>query len=70
VTHGGFFRALRRVLLGVPEDTLPFGHPDEPRPKIHNTSISRFDLVSGESEAKVELVYLNRVDHLPDELVT
>lgn len=69
VTHGGFFRALRRILLGVPEGSPPFGHPDEPRPKIYNTSLSRIDFVTKERSA-AGLVFLNCVDHLSADLLT
>jgi len=69
VTHGGFFRALRRILLEVPEGSPPIGHPDEPRPKIYNTSISRIDF-DGKERSAARLVYLNGVDHMPPDLLT
>ena len=69
VTHGGFFRALRRILLEVPEGSPAFGHPDEDRPKIYNTSISRIDFDTNKRSA-ARLAYLNSVDHLPEDLLT
>ena len=70
VSHGGFFRALRRVLLGTPLGTPPFGHPDEPRPGTYNTSISCFQWGANGESRHPRGIYMNRVDHLPPELVT
>lgn len=65
ITHGGFFVAVLRTLFGFA--TL---HTGEGENRIwlhaHNTSITRLDF----SEGQVELIYLNRLDHLPTELIT
>ncbi|MCB8981060.1 MAG: histidine phosphatase family protein [Ardenticatenaceae bacterium] len=65
VTHGGFFVAVLRTLFGF--NTLD---NDESENRIwlhaHNTSITRLDF----GEGQVDLLYLNRVDHLPKELIT
>ncbi|WP_420631787.1 histidine phosphatase family protein [Candidatus Leptofilum sp.] len=65
VTHGGFFVAVLRTLFGF--NTL---RNNESANRIwlhaHNTSITRLNF----SERQVDLLYLNRLDHLPDELIT
>lgn len=65
VTHGGFFVAVLRTLFGFTSLDN-----DEGENRIwlhaHNTAISRLDF----SEGQVDLLYLNRVDHLPTELIT
>ncbi|WP_420644061.1 histidine phosphatase family protein [Candidatus Leptofilum sp.] len=65
VTHGGFFVAVLRTLFGFA--TLD---NEEAENRIwlhaHNTSITRLNF----SEKQVDLVYLNRLDHLPTELIT
>ena len=65
VTHGGFFVAVLRTLFGFA--TLD---NEESENRIwlhaHNTSITRLDF----SEGRVDLLYLNRLDHLPTELIT
>lgn len=65
VTHGGFFVAVLRTLFGFA--TLD---NEEGENRIwlhaHNTSITRLDF----SEGRVDLLYLNRLDHLPTELIT
>ena len=60
VTHGGFTNCLLRALLHAPHgEAVAFGH--------QNTALSRADL---SEEDRVILRYLNRIDHLPKELVT
>ena len=65
VTHGGFIVAVLRNLFGFA--TLD---SSENANRIwlhaHNTSITRLDF----SEKQVDLIYLNRLDHLPDKLIT
>lgn len=67
VSHGGFFQSMVAALILDDEIPAPahvgaqalwFG--------ISNTSISRFDF----HEGIVALRYFNRVDHLPDDLIT
>ena len=58
VTHGGFASSLIQTLLGVGRGGAYLSN--------HNTAITRLDL----SEERVFLRYQNRVDHLPNELVT
>lgn len=65
ISHGGFFVAILRTLMGF--KTLD-NSEGENRLWLHanNTSITRLDF----SEEQTELVYLNRVDHLPTHLIT
>ncbi|MCP4418084.1 MAG: histidine phosphatase family protein [Chloroflexi bacterium] len=65
VTHGGFFTAILRNLFSF--STFDKGE-EENRIWLHanNTSITRLNL----EEAYVELVYLNRIAHLPSGLIT
>lgn len=59
VSHGGFYYELARVLFGISNLQSWL--------LMNNTGISRFDFsVDGE----VRLVYHNRTDHLPDDLIT
>jgi 2,3-bisphosphoglycerate-dependent phosphoglycerate mutase len=67
VSHGGFFQSLLTALLSTRDELAPehlglealwFG--------VSNTSISRFEIANGHVVAR----YLNRVDFLPDELLT
>ena len=64
VSHGGFFnRFLRALLKWSPVNgEWPSGTWFD----INNAAISRFD-VNGDS---LRIVYLNRTDHLPGELIT
>lgn len=59
VTHGGFANSLIQTLLGG-------GRSEGAYLSNHNTAVTRLDL----SEERVFLRYQNRVDHLPNELVT
>jgi len=60
VAHGGFMDALLKALgHHLPGDGRHYHH--------NNTSISRVDLEPG---GKVGFKYMNRVHHLPDELIT
>jgi 2,3-bisphosphoglycerate-dependent phosphoglycerate mutase len=72
VSHGGFFQSLLSVIVnmsrrklgedlegdGIAHDALWFG--------ISNTAVSRFEVY----EDAVVIRYLNRVDHLPNDLIT
>jgi broad specificity phosphatase PhoE len=61
VTHAGFGAMLIKAFLNLlPSDDIWF--------HIRNTSISRIDLVAGDEP--LHICYLNRVDHLPPEMVT
>jgi 2,3-bisphosphoglycerate-dependent phosphoglycerate mutase len=59
VSHGGFYNDLLAVILNLPErERYWFA--------LKNAAISRIDF----EEERIGLVYLNRVDFLPKELVT
>ncbi len=65
ITHGGFFTAVLRTLLGF----STFRNGDgENQIWLHanNTSITRLNF----EDDFIELVYLNRLDHLPSHLIT
>ena len=64
VTHGGFASSLVQTLLGGGEPAV--GEANSAYLSNHNTAVTRIDL----SEQRVFLRYQNRVDHLPNELVT
>lgn len=59
VSHGGFYMELVRVLFGIDNPQVWF--------TMNNTGVSRFDF---KHDAEVRLVYHNRTDHLPEELIT
>ena len=60
VTHAGFANALLKALLGqLPNPHIAYHH--------NNTAISRVDFYE---DGRLGLRYLNRVDHLPPELIT
>lgn len=59
VSHGGFYNYVLMALLGLPE-RAGFWFA------LNNAAISRLDLFPGH----VEVIYLNRADHLPPELIT
>ncbi len=59
VSHGGFFKYFVCALLGLPDEgNIWFS--------TNNASVSRFDMFSGE----VDVVYINRFDYLPPELIS
>lgn len=59
ITHGAFYNRVLAALLNLPHrEGLWF--------MLNNTAITRVDFRDGE----VALVYMNRVDHLPDSLIT
>lgn len=59
VSHGAFYMELMRVLLQIEDRNNWF--------LMNNTGISRFDF---HSNGEVTIVYHNRTDHLPEELIT
>ena len=65
ITHGGFFVAMLRTLFGF--STLN-NNENKNRIWLHanNTSITRLDF----DERQIDLIYLNRIDHLPTDLIT
>lgn len=67
VSHAGFYQAVLRTLLGLPS-AYP-GEEDRVLPVyfgLNNTGITRIDF----REESRAIVYLNRLDHLPAELIT
>lgn len=65
VTHGGFYNHLLRAMLHIsPEepDNRKLGY----RLVYNNCAISRFDF----TDERVYLVYHNRAEYLPDDLIT
>jgi 2,3-bisphosphoglycerate-dependent phosphoglycerate mutase len=66
ISHGGFFQRFTAVALDLPPSRTVSGQPGRRRFGINNVAITRFSF-NGED---VDLVYLNRADFLPPELVT
>jgi 2,3-bisphosphoglycerate-dependent phosphoglycerate mutase len=81
VSHGGFFNHFMAILIGLADqprqpsdqakqlligDNVILGPERELWFTLNNASISRIDLTPGENR----LIYLNRVDFLPDDLIT
>jgi broad specificity phosphatase PhoE len=60
ITHGGFSSFLLRALLNVSAEASIFFHHD-------NTAITR---VRFRDNGQISLRYLNRVTHLPPDMVT
>jgi broad specificity phosphatase PhoE len=65
VSHGGFFNYLLRAILGLP-DLEPEDAPDRLWFAANNASITHIAF-DGERRA---VMYLNRVDFLPRDLIT
>ena len=63
-SHGGFFTHLMFALLNAPWRQA--AHGMNSWFSMNNCAISRIDFRAGE----VSIVYLNRIDHLPDRLIT
>lgn len=59
ISHGAFYNTLLRTRLEMPTESQCWF-------MLNNTAISRFDVYRD----RIELVYLNRLDHLPPDLVT
>lgn len=66
VVHGDFIDQFVNELMGVDRHGHNYDSDWVANWVFHNTSISRFDFVNGAHN----VVYLNRIDHLPAELVT
>jgi 2,3-bisphosphoglycerate-dependent phosphoglycerate mutase len=64
VSHGGFFMRLVCAMLKLPWRQAAFGMRSWVM--LNNCSISRFDI----HKEEINFAYLNRTDHLPDELIT
>ena len=66
VSHGGFYQALLMILLGFDDITEGFGEEGDVFFAMNNAAISRIDFL----EWGAVLLYQNRVEHLPAELLT
>lgn len=66
VTHGGFTQTLLETLLSRSDPDITLGLPAKVWFAINNAAISRFDFEADH----FRVGYLNRVDFLPDELIT
>ena len=66
VAHGDFIDQFLNELMGVVRHQPNYDNHWVANWTFHNTSISRIDFVRGGHN----VVYLNRIDHLPNELVT
>jgi 2,3-bisphosphoglycerate-dependent phosphoglycerate mutase len=66
VSHGGFTQTLLETLLSRSDPDVTLGLPAKVWFAINNAAISRFDF----EVDHFRIGYLNRVDFLPDELIT
>lgn len=66
VSHGDFIDQFVNELMGVDRHRHNYENHWIANWTFHNTSISRIDFVDGAHN----VVYLNRIDHLPNSLVT
>jgi 2,3-bisphosphoglycerate-dependent phosphoglycerate mutase len=66
ISHGGFFRDLLHLLLDSSPLTPHLPEPLRIRFAVNNCSITRLDFTAD----TMRLIYLNRVDFLPGELMT
>ena len=66
VVHGDFIDQFVNELMGVERHRHNYDNHWVANWTFHNTSISRIDFVDGSHN----VVYMNRIDHLPNELVT
>jgi 2,3-bisphosphoglycerate-dependent phosphoglycerate mutase len=66
VAHGDFIDQFVNELMNVVRHQPNYDNHWVANWTFHNTSISRIDFVDGSNN----VVYLNRIDHLPNELVT
>lgn len=66
VIHGDFIDQVINELMGVQRKPENYQRSWHKNWAFHNTSISRIDFVDGSHS----VVYLNRLDHLPFELIT
>lgn len=66
VVHGDFIDQFVNELTGVARHPANYERQWEANWAVHNTSLTRIDFVAGART----VVYTNRLDHLPTELVT
>ena len=66
VVHGDFMDQFINELMGTPRHDHNYAGDWVSNWTFHNTSISRIDFIQGSHT----VVYLNRIDHLPAELIT
>lgn len=67
VTHGGFTAMLLRVIFNALEPNINLGDQEfHTWMRMNNTGVTRLDF----EENRIIQTYVNRVDHLPTELVT
>lgn len=66
ISHGGFYSIFMNVLLTLPAQPSPIETIQETYFHLANTAISRLDFV----DETMRIVYLNKVNFLPRELVT
>ena len=66
VVHGDFIDQFINELMGVQRKALNYEYHWEANWASHNTAIARIDFVNGSHS----VVYLNRLEHLPVELIT
>lgn len=66
IVHGDFIDQFVNALMGVPRHQHNYRSEWVANWTFHNTSISRVDFENGSHT----VVYLNRLDHLPSDLVT
>ena len=66
VAHGDFIDQFVNELMGVVRHRHNYDNHWVANWTFHNTSISRIDFVNGSHN----VVYMNRIDHLPNQLVT
>jgi 2,3-bisphosphoglycerate-dependent phosphoglycerate mutase len=64
VSHGGFFMRLLSAVLNLPWRQATLGLKSWFL--LNNCSLSRFDI----RENEITVAYINRTDHLPDQLIT
>lgn len=66
VVHGDFLDQFINELMAIPRHQHNYDSDWVGNWAFHNTSISRIDFINGSHT----VVYLNRIDHLADELIT
>jgi broad specificity phosphatase PhoE len=66
VVHGDYIDQCINHMMGVERIPVNYKNAWVANWVFHNTSISRIDIVNGSRN----VVYLNRIDHLPVDLVT
>ena len=66
IVHGDFIDQFINELMQIPRHEPNYQSLWETNWTMHNTSISRIDFIDGSHN----VVYLNRIDHLPAELIT